>query len=56
EPEEAYTHIEEETIEEEDLSPSFKAVTEETSEEMGVESQEEEAPRPKGRPSLRVIK
>ncbi|EFO48902.1 ClpXP protease specificity-enhancing factor [Vibrio parahaemolyticus K5030] len=56
EPEEAYTHIEEETIEEEDLSPSFKAVTEETSEEIGAESQEEEAPRPKGRPSLRVIK
>ncbi|MDW3170394.1 ClpXP protease specificity-enhancing factor, partial [Vibrio sp. Y184] len=55
EPEEAYTHIEEETIEE-DLSPSFKAVTEETSEEIGAESKEEEAPRPKGRPSLRVIK
>ncbi|PQJ65559.1 ClpXP protease specificity-enhancing factor [Vibrio jasicida] len=56
EPEEAYTHIEEEGIVEEDVSPTFSTVSDEPSEAAETESKEEETPRPKGRPSLRVIK
>ncbi|WP_045498880.1 ClpXP protease specificity-enhancing factor [Vibrio hyugaensis] len=56
EPEEAYTHIEEEGIVEEDVSPTFSTVSDEPSEVAETESEEEETPRPKGRPSLRVIK
>ncbi|BBM65691.1 MULTISPECIES: ClpXP protease specificity-enhancing factor [Vibrio] len=55
EPEEAYTHIEEEGIVEEEQSPSFTTVSG-GSDTDESESEEEEAPRPKGRPSLRVIK
>ncbi len=56
EPEEAYTHIEEEGIVEEDVSPTFSTVSDEPSEAAETESEEEETHRPKGRPSLRVIK
>ena len=56
EPEEAYTHIEEEGIVEEDVSPTFSTVSDEPSEAAETESEEEETPRQKGRPSLRVIK
>ncbi|BDR14584.1 ClpXP protease specificity-enhancing factor [Vibrio sp. STUT-A11] len=57
EPEEAYTHIEEETMEEEQ-SPSFTTVSDEAPQAEDSESgdNESEAPRPKGKPSLRVIK
>ncbi|UYI47520.1 ClpXP protease specificity-enhancing factor [Vibrio natriegens] len=56
EPEEAYTNIEEETLEEEQ-SPSFTTVSDDAQvadSESG--DSESEAPRPKGKPSLRVIK
>ncbi|MBR9873879.1 MAG: ClpXP protease specificity-enhancing factor [Vibrionaceae bacterium] len=56
EPEEAYTNIEEETMEEEQ-SPSFTTVSDDAQvadSESG--DSESEAPRPKGKPSLRVIK
>ncbi len=56
EPEEAYTNIEEETMEEEQ-SPSFTTVSDDVQvadSESG--DSESEAPRPKGKPSLRVIK
>ncbi|MGR5110138.1 ClpXP protease specificity-enhancing factor [Vibrio jasicida] len=56
EPEEAYTHIEEEGSVEEDVSPTFSTVSDEPSEAAETEPEEEETPRPKGRPSLRVIK
>ncbi|MDV6252537.1 ClpXP protease specificity-enhancing factor [Vibrio sp. EA2] len=57
EPEEAYTHIEEETMEEEQ-SPSFTMVSDDVPQAEDSESgdDESEAPRPKGKPSLRVIK
>ncbi len=57
EPEEAYAHIEEETAEEEQ-SPLFTTVSDDSPQDAVSESAEEdtEAPRPKGRPSLRVIK
>lgn len=57
EPEEAYTHIEEETVEE-DQSPSFTTVSDDVPQVADSESgdNESEAPRPKGKPSLRVIK
>ncbi len=59
EPEEAYDHIEEETVEEEQ-SPLFTTVSdgEGSPQDASSESDEEdtERPRPKGRPSLRVIK
>ncbi|ANQ16094.1 ClpXP protease specificity-enhancing factor [Vibrio natriegens] len=56
EPEEAYTNIEEEMMEEEQ-SPSFTTVSDDAQvadSESG--DSESEAPRPKGKPSLRVIK
>lgn len=56
EPEEAYTNIEEETMVEEQ-SPSFTKVSDDAQvadSESG--DSESEAPRPKGKPSLRVIK
>lgn len=56
EPEEAYTNIEEETMVEEQ-SPSFTTVSDDAQvadSESG--DSESEAPRPKGKPSLRVIK
>lgn len=56
EPEEAYTNIEEETMLEEQ-SPSFTTVSDDAQvadSESG--DSESEAPRPKGKPSLRVIK
>ncbi|MFH4737948.1 ClpXP protease specificity-enhancing factor [Vibrio diabolicus] len=57
EPEEAYTHIEEETMEEEQ-SPSFTTVSDDVpqAEDSELGDDESEAPRPKGKPSLRVIK
>lgn len=57
EPEEVYTHIEEETVEE-DQSPSFTTVSDDVPQVADSESgdNESEAPRPKGKPSLRVIK
>ncbi len=57
EPEEAYTHIEEETVEEEQ-PPQFTTVSDESLQDANSESEDEttEAPRPKGKPSLRVIK
>ncbi|MGY0616633.1 ClpXP protease specificity-enhancing factor [Vibrio sp. FJH11] len=57
EPEEAYTHIEEEEMEEEQ-SPSFTTVSDDVPQVTDSESgdSESEAPRPKGKPSLRVIK
>ncbi len=57
EPEEAYAHIEEETVEEEQ-SPQFSTVSDDSPQDTISESSEEEtdSPRPKGKPSLRVIK
>ncbi|NVC92506.1 ClpXP protease specificity-enhancing factor [Vibrio natriegens] len=57
EPEEVYTNIEEETMEEEQ-SPSFTTVSDDAPQVADSESgdSESEAPRPKGKPSLRVIK
>ncbi len=57
EPEEAYTHIEGEEMVEEEQAPAFSTVSD-SSEEPPADSEqtEDEAPRPKGRPSLRVIK
>ncbi|WP_010445838.1 ClpXP protease specificity-enhancing factor [Vibrio rotiferianus] len=57
EPEEAYTHIEGEEMVEEEQAPAFSTVSE-SSEVPPTDSEqtEDEAPRPKGRPSLRVIK
>ncbi|MGP8307057.1 ClpXP protease specificity-enhancing factor [Vibrio sp. YIC-376] len=57
EPEEAYTHIEEETMEDEQ-SPSFTTVSDGVPQVADSESgdNESEVPRPKGKPSLRVIK
>lgn len=57
EPEEAYTHIEEEAMTEEESSPSFTTVSDEPYElASDSDSEEDDAPRPKGKPSLRVIK
>ena len=57
EPEEAYTHIEEEAMTEEESSPSFTTVSDEPSELVSdSDTEEDDAPRPKGKPSLRVIK
>ncbi|MEW4342580.1 ClpXP protease specificity-enhancing factor [Vibrio diabolicus] len=57
EPEEAYTHIEEEAMTEEESSPSFTTVSDEPSElASDSDAEEGDAPRPKGKPSLRVIK
>ncbi|MGR5236085.1 ClpXP protease specificity-enhancing factor [Vibrio alfacsensis] len=56
EPEEAYTHIEDEAIVEEEQAPTFTTVSDEPSEMIDSTTDEEQAPRPKGRPSLRVIK
>ncbi len=57
EPEEAYAHIEEEAVEEEQ-SPQFSTVSDDSSQDTISDSSEEEtdSPRPKGKPSLRVIK
>ncbi|MGR5059877.1 ClpXP protease specificity-enhancing factor [Vibrio rotiferianus] len=57
EPEEAYTHIEGEEMVEEEQAPAFSTVSD-SSEVPPTDSEqtEDEAPRPKGRPSLRVIK
>ncbi|MCA0935352.1 ClpXP protease specificity-enhancing factor [Vibrio alginolyticus] len=57
EPEEPYDHIEEETVEEEQ-APLFTTVSDDLPQDTNSESAEEEteAPRPKGKPSLRVIK
>ena len=57
EPEEAYTHIEGEEMVEEEQAPAFSTVSD-SSEEPPTDSEqtEDEARRPKGRPSLRVIK
>ncbi|CAE6884169.1 hypothetical protein ACOMICROBIO_FLGHMIGD_00422 [Vibrio sp. B1FLJ16] len=57
EPEEAYDHIEEETVEEEQ-APLFTTVSDDLPQDTNSEPAEEEAeaPRPKGKPSLRVIK
>ncbi|ANQ20566.1 ClpXP protease specificity-enhancing factor [Vibrio natriegens] len=56
EPEEAYTNIEEETMEEEQ-SPSFTTVSDDAQvADSDSGDSESEAPRPKGKPSLRVIK
>ena len=57
EPEEAYTNIEEEMMEEEP-SPSFTTVSDDAPQVADSESDdsESEAARPKGKPSLRVIK
>lgn len=57
EPEEAYTNIEEEMMEEEQ-SPSFTTVSDDAPQVADSESDdsESEAARPKGKPSLRVIK
>ncbi len=57
EPEEAYGHIEEEAVEEEQ-SPLFTTVSDDSPEGVNSESagEEPEPPRPKGKPSLRVIK
>ncbi len=53
EPEEAYTHIEEEAMTE----ASFTTVSDEPSELVSdSDAEEDDAPRPKGKPSLRVIK
>ena len=55
EPEEAYTHIEEEDIT--DNQPVvLTSISDESESEEIVEDKPEDAPRPKGRPSLRVIK
>ncbi|HHF3070666.1 TPA: ClpXP protease specificity-enhancing factor [Vibrio diabolicus] len=57
EPEEAYTHIEEEAMTEEESSPSFTTVSDEPSElASDSDAEEDDVPRPKGKPSLRVIK
>ncbi|WP_390509380.1 ClpXP protease specificity-enhancing factor [Vibrio alginolyticus] len=57
EPEEAYTHIEEEAMTEEESSPSFTTVSDEPSELVSdSDAEEDDTPRPKGKPSLRVIK
>lgn len=57
EPEEAYTNIEEEAMTEEEPSPSFTTVSDEPSElASDSDAEEDDAPRPKGKPSLRVIK
>ncbi|MFH4482229.1 ClpXP protease specificity-enhancing factor [Vibrio diabolicus] len=57
EPEEAYTHIEEEAMTEKESSPSFTTVSDEPSElASDSDAEEDDAPRPKGKPSLRVIK
>ncbi len=57
EPEEAYDHIEEEAVEEEQ-APLFTTVSDDSSLDTSSESDEEDTdpPRPKGKPSLRVIK
>ncbi len=57
EPEEAYDHFEEETVEEQQ-TPLFTTVSHDSSQDTSSEPDEEEVetPRPKGKPSLRVIK
>ncbi|MGR5549217.1 ClpXP protease specificity-enhancing factor [Vibrio sp. DNB22_12_1] len=56
EPEEAYTNIEDEAMVEEEQASTLTTVSDEPSEMVDSTSDEEQAPRPKGRPSLRVIK
>lgn len=55
EPEEAYLVDSDETQEEEEGFPFSVATSDDTPDEMETE-QEAESPRPKGRPSLRVVK
>lgn len=57
EPEEAYEHIEEEAVEDEQ-APLFTTVSDDSTPDTSSEpaDEEAEAPRPKGKPSLRVIK